>query len=238
MRRNERFALAERNEYGVTKNPSTRWKWARRIVLCLILGAIVNVAVAWGCAGWLTDTSQVHLHYFPGFVPPIATTPDASEVRYRYEELGFDLTDFWSWESTGGDGGRFYNIEAGWPWRSVGATAGGVKKLRPNSSYAFAEGGILLSSKYSIGSTRVLPFRPLWPGFLLNTLLYAAVLPTVSYGVLLGVKAMRSAIRTTHGLCPKCKYDLTGLTNGPTCPECGTTSPPSGRGEGEGSSIS
>ncbi|MFI4896321.1 MAG: hypothetical protein ACIARR_00675 [Phycisphaerales bacterium JB059] len=64
-----------------------------------------------------------------------------------------------------------------------------------------------------------IPVRPVWPGFLINTLVYAGA-------CWLLLAAPGGAVRwrrARRGLCPACGYDLNGL---PACPECGV-SPPS-----------
>jgi hypothetical protein len=64
------------------------------------------------------------------------------------------------------------------------------------------------------------PLRPIWPGFAINTVLYAAIL----YMLLAAPFALRRWRRIKRGLCPKCGYDLRGRGNAAdaaTCPECG-----------------
>ena len=64
--------------------------------------------------------------------------------------------------------------------------------------------------------SRTLPLALIWPGFLIDTLFYAALW----LGLIVGFGATKRALRTRRGLCPKCKYDLRGdLDAG--CPECG-----------------
>jgi hypothetical protein len=65
---------------------------------------------------------------------------------------------------------------------------------------------------------RIIPLRPLWPGFALNTLLYAAIL----FALIRGPFIARRTLRRRRGLCVSCGYDLRG--RGPdhaACPECG-----------------
>lgn len=64
-----------------------------------------------------------------------------------------------------------------------------------------------------------LPLVPVWPGFPVNTLFYAACITTLwltaaGTHYALGTKRRRRK----RGQCEACGYDLTGLT---TCPECG-----------------
>ena len=60
-----------------------------------------------------------------------------------------------------------------------------------------------------------LPWRPIWPGFVVNTLLFAAAV-WVLFAVPLGV---RRIIRARGGRCPQCGYPA-GASG--VCPECGT----------------
>ncbi len=61
-----------------------------------------------------------------------------------------------------------------------------------------------------------LPQRPLWFGFVINTIFYAAVL----WMLTLGAFAARRFIRAKRGHCIKCGYDLRGAEH-EACPECG-----------------
>jgi hypothetical protein len=60
------------------------------------------------------------------------------------------------------------------------------------------------------------PLRPLWPGFLIDSLFYAAIW----FGVFLAPGMAKRAIRRKRGRCPRCGYDLRGELAG-GCPECG-----------------
>ncbi len=65
---------------------------------------------------------------------------------------------------------------------------------------------------------RRLPLRPIWPGFLVNTLFYAAVL----WLLICGPFALRRFVRVKHGLCPACAYPI-GESG--VCSECGGALP-------------
>ena len=62
----------------------------------------------------------------------------------------------------------------------------------------------------------VLPLRPIWRGFLTNSLLYAAIL----WIVLFARRDVRQFIRRKRGLCVACGYDLRHADHN-ACPECG-----------------
>ena len=90
---------------------------------------------------------------------------------------------------------------------------------------------------------RALPLRPILPGFIINTLFYAAVW----FVLIFGWRAHLRLVRRWQGYCPMCKYDLRGhgyhhaprgagghsshtecggTTSGAGCPECGWNRPP------------
>ena len=66
------------------------------------------------------------------------------------------------------------------------------------------------------------PYRPIWPGFAINTLFYAAIL----WLLIPGPFALRRFIRVRRSLCPKCAYP-TGESE--VCTECGQELPGSVR---------
>ena len=57
--------------------------------------------------------------------------------------------------------------------------------------------------------------RPIWPGFAINTIFYAALLWLLVWGPF----AMRRFIRRKRGLCVTCGYDLRHADHD-ACPEC------------------
>jgi hypothetical protein len=67
---------------------------------------------------------------------------------------------------------------------------------------------------------RILPLRPIWPGFLFNTLIYAAAL----WGLLFTPGVLRRTVRRRRGRCTRCAYDLRGIEHD-VCPECGESVP-------------
>ncbi len=62
-----------------------------------------------------------------------------------------------------------------------------------------------------------LPVIPLWPGFAVNTLFYAAL----AWGLWQVPLALRRRSRRRKGLCTHCAYDRTGIATDAPCPECG-----------------
>jgi hypothetical protein len=63
---------------------------------------------------------------------------------------------------------------------------------------------------------KVLPFIPLWPGFAINTIFYAAIV----WMLFMGPGAVRRRVRRKRGQCAACGYSLRGNVSD-KCPECG-----------------
>ncbi len=60
----------------------------------------------------------------------------------------------------------------------------------------------------------ILPWRPLWPGSIVNTIFYATIL----WLLIPGPFAFRRFLRVKRGLCPKCAYPM---GESAVCTECG-----------------
>ncbi|MCH8823339.1 MAG: hypothetical protein IH984_07510 [Planctomycetes bacterium] len=212
-----------------------------KLVLFLLLGAVANVAVAWGCALWSGTNPEQSIssnHVDLGFGPARVSnqvwkfhkshlTSERSSVYEVFEsgiDFGFEAYRIRSLESLESPDRQLVTnaLHVGWPSASLAAyytfyyresdTDSGLDPIMEEQ-----KSGILLI----VGEDRWIPVRPLWPGFATNTILYAAILWTF----ILGPFSVRRMIRIKRGLCIKCGYDLRG-TSGEDCPECGW-----GRGE-------
>ena len=106
----------------------------------------------------------------------------------------------------------------GWPmvamWsqpRGFYDTIDGDRRLMP------VQGGIETPLPAFVGRFdhhfRVLALRPFWPGFAVNTIIYAAILSPL----ICGLFAMPRLVRVRRGLCPKCAYP----SESGVCTECG-----------------
>jgi len=84
-----------------------------------------------------------------------------------------------------------------------------------------AMGGLLLDERMlvspDVSDIRVLPYRPLWKGVLVNSLTYGVCW---FFGVG-GTRAIRQSLRRRRGACFNCGYELAGLPDQARCPECG-----------------
>ena len=230
-------------------------RWITKLVVLLLLGAIVNVAVAWGMRFWSDlhrqGSTVVSLDDVPGELLREIRWTATSELWYaRIRLAGTGIEETWFVESSAAgeleygdpryslrprvshrrvsawmlEGWRqdlwnpdsLVEVRIGWPARTFG---GRYYSTRSATSQK-AEGVIHLPDsliQFTRGKSRFdLPIKPIWSGFAINTIFYAAILWLLS----LGPSATRRLIRRKRGRCIKCGYDLRGdLTGG--CPECG-----------------
>lgn len=103
----------------------------------------------------------------------------------------------------------------GWPLRSLSYTSQHVPDLNSlPRTYSTSYLG-----RWSLAPDFQVPLIPLWPGFLLNALIWGSPVLLVPL-----VKGRRRARRERRGLCARCGYDLRSgsLT---VCPECGPPAP-------------
>ena len=195
-------------------------RWLVQICVLLILGAIVNVAVAWGCAAWAG--SDVDLEWFEEASeaswpnPRPAGWPETPDFAVQAKCFGIT--------ARGGARLEFFQTRTslGLPLRAM--------FWQRTSSQAYVGIDVYQATRFSDGirvpqsmtldnaDWRCFPVLPLWPGFALNTVFYAVVL----WLLFAAPFALRRRRRIKRGLCPKCAYDLRG-TQANICPECGST---------------
>ncbi len=106
----------------------------------------------------------------------------------------------------------------GFPFRAL--TCRTDFALAPSRGYFVihsTHGGLLLSRTSDLFGT--LPCTPLWLGLLADLAIWSAV----SYLALTALNRYRTyRAKKRIGVCPKCRYDRTGLPPTSPCPECGT----------------
>ena len=243
------------------------------IAIFLLAGAMVNVAVAWGCAAWLPFEVRRPGTRQPGVSPEYAiefirrnlsADPDAVEdvsywrirrrgalffcaIRGRVDAEDVERPNIHPSSSPEGLTPevlrpRWLQVKRAPPYNDIGLAyrrvfAWGWPLLSLWCEYEDVEvnpfitpriyrvhGGIETSLEriklvtYGGPYARVLPLRPIWTTFAVNTLFYAALL----WGLIPGPFAMRRLIRRRRGLCPKCAYPMGEST---VCTECGNALP-------------
>ncbi len=206
-----------------------------RLALLLVLATVVNVVVAWAIWGWgnkavprLSDTSgragrigQRDLASWSRRAnSQWPAEPDLAWDRHffgsRFRTLiatvgGFDPANLSEEEFLErADERSFYTVKVatyGWPIRCLGL-----------EEWSESHGLVPFSRQTSglrIGTT-ILPARPVWGGFIVNTLLYAIFLALIA---IVGYQARR-VFRVMRSRCPNCAYQLVGDVSA-GCSECG-----------------
>ncbi len=230
-----------------------------KIVVFLLLGAIVNVGVAWALALFVDMTwMEPQIEVFPlpdthgrtnraeyqqflvadgafrvawhegvqrnqvvmrtSLRPPYDSrsqpleTPDARGLSWCFRDAVptypiMHVSDARGWPMLALCAG-FDLVPAGGGSRDVSRRYWAVAVMEPDG-----ERWLFPSVDYK---QRLIPVRPILPGFLINTLFYAAILWLLT----LGSFTARRLIRRKRGLCIKCGYDLRGAEH-EVCPECG-----------------
>ncbi len=183
----------------------------RTIAIFLLAWAVVNVAVAWGCALWSPwrfgeQTSlERATSVWEEYAPPNAPSFDGPQT----DAIGIGYKNSSAYASAPGGIFRAGETRAGLPLKSV---RGGFGVIHP--------GGIVLY-RWAVRvpfSHRLIPYRPIMLGSVVNTLLYSAVL-----WLLIPVPfVLRRFLRVRRGLCPKCAYPM---GESAVCTECGRELP-------------
>lgn len=209
----------------------------RRVVtslVLLILGAILNIAVAWGCA-WLHGSTP---HEWKPFHNPTQENP---LVIFVISRLGYQAVSgcgrsgtllakhadevqnysgaLW-WDRTAlGDPFSHFGKAAGFPFLSLSTWHTTYTTEPPEADYldvhSVTHWGIPLTTKsLPEFDSPILPLRPIWPGFAVNMLAYAGLL----WGLFLSGSALRRALRAYRRQCRTCGYPI---GTSPVCTECG-----------------
>jgi hypothetical protein len=216
---------------------------AKRLILLLLAyatgGAIINVAVAWGCVE--------HANRRPHNKSLICYTQLFGRVRIKsdagrlvvgmngngkvesgmdFSELSIGTAEFRGMLPSGSafvsNGSsrlmrrvdRFREVLAGWPALSLR----GYRELAIDSNVDVTKGLFRLPGMdTSPGVWNEFPTLPLWPGFAMNTLFYCAMLWLLFVAPWLPGHLRRN-IRARRGQCPACAYPI-GVSD--VCTECG-----------------
>ncbi len=216
------------------------------IAFFLLLGAVVNVAVAWGCAlwqpwpsSWASSASESPTQYGSGFsgwsvkvwrgqawarVLSRWTIRESGSIQSSSEPAAEEVLPSWAASARPSGIGppgkvllRFVESR-GWPtlamrseWETEGRAGVVLASVQVTRGYLISSDR---SKPWDVENPRVMPLRPIWPGFALNTLFYAALL----WLLIPGPFALRRFLRLRRGLCPKCAYPM-GESG--VCTECG-----------------
>jgi hypothetical protein len=195
---------------------------AIRLAACAVIGAVGTVGVAWGFLYAPVPTRALpFLNDAAWLGPTPAHWPPRAEIVTGYASRGRVLRVAGCAKDASGNTASFGQVSftAGFPFLAL-------------DGLVVAENGVELRMVgLWVGkptSKRLLPTRPLLPGFALDTSLYAACAFLVWSAPSAG-RRIRRRLRRARGHCPACGYDLRGSTSA-VCPECGVA--PKGGREG------
>jgi hypothetical protein len=181
-----------------------------RVLLWLLIGVLINVAAAWACR-----YAAYGVPVFTGF--DVSNDPDVrkwlathyagdktidqvSECHsFGFSDLSFH-NEYFNWVLSIRD-------RAGWPMYSLEYQ---MFVEAPYPTYRFQHAWT------SDWLNAALPLRPIWPGFLVNSVLFATPL----WLIFDGIRMVRRIVRRRLGLCADCAYPISA---NPVCTECGAS---------------
>ncbi len=187
--------------YGVRGSAAQACEYAMKrplliIAVCLLLGAVVNVAVAWGCARWPRYANWISPDEDLQVLP---SSRDADiDMLWESRDLGVEIRVFGGMDSNQREVYATH-VLSGLPARSMSGETWDA--FVPNRRAMFVGRGLI-------------PLRPIWPGFAVNTIFNAAIL----WLLIPGPFVLRRLLRLKRGLCLKCAYPM-GESS--VCTECG-----------------
>lgn len=212
------------------------FRFGFHVIMLVILGAIVNVAVAWACVCWGPTPSRLSAAAIERrWRAPVPDDWPPTAKHWRVSRLG--LTEY----DVAGDAPRNASqswdrscqwvAQSGLPFRGLFMYRNRIESLLADSGWPMQwERPERLSDGLVIPDwvpcppfnrrMRFLPTQVLWPGFAMNTVFYAAILWLI-FG---GPFALRRRLRARRGQCQACGYPI-GVS--PVCTECGAALPAS-----------
>ena len=195
------------------------------IAIFVVAGAAVNVAVAWGVAAKGPVASRVRspptklstqqaTAFFdrvaPEEWPDVTSSTSDRHVLKAFGSTQIGLNAF-SKPPQPNKKYALYEVRHGLPFESLRAVA----LIPPHFADRRVVGGW---TPVDHDETLIIPFRPLWFGFTVNTLCYGAILWLLVFITFV----LHRILRVRRGLCPTCAYPS---GESAVCSECGKPLP-------------
>ena len=225
---------------NATRGGTRLRRWALIAGACLMLGSAATIAIAWWFARWPKP--------YPLAAAAHWSHQESSAWLYQQRRttraMQLNGTSASRWAASGGgalvqappswsrmaeppDLGQspttLIEEAFGWPWPAL------------SQAHLPARGGRLTTLDAIQLQTQhpheprflALPVRPIWRGFLGDTVVFSALAWPLIMLIVLALRFVwvaRERRRHRHGKCPKCGYELRP-SNGQACPECGWNRP-------------
>jgi hypothetical protein len=185
----------------------------RQLVPFLLIGALVNIAIAWSCAMWAEipsfhtgDRSAQENALLASWLPQKPEGfPDQDWGASIYDRgFGIRTSVMVSMPDTEYPHAPKLSetfdldlIEAGWPSASFvgGVWTGGVDHFEPVWALVIGPQQVAPSL---VHWERIIPLMPKWSGFLINTVFFGGI----TFLLFRWPRALRQHLRATRGLCP------------------------------------
>ena len=187
-----------------------------RVLAFALIGAAATVLIAWGSLavpGKATDTGSNHRWLFES----APETPWRTSMARAWRTWGATQRSLVLFEPRPIDSRGtemimhpWSAVVAGWPMRALAGSCFDGKPQRDR----LGSTGAIVPTRGVQSRGLLLPLRPLWPGFLVDTAFWG-----VAAFVVRSVPGfVRRRVRRRRGRCVRCGYELAGVA---TCPECG-----------------
>jgi hypothetical protein len=212
------------------------------MLVCVVLGAFVNIAVAWSCAIWSRPNpaaaTELPSSVSAGLwqqIAPDAWKREVDEVHQlstfstgggRQESLGVEIDTVSHAAQDSADIGinqyrlqtwTVFEFRTGWPLRTVCST-GAESSSDGKLVTALAWVSSADFDWISLNRGQLLPYGPIWTGLIANTVFYAAII----WLLIRGPIELRRRMRQLRGQCQACGYPIRTSS---VCAECGIAVP-------------
>jgi len=204
----------------------------RLILVCLSIGVVINIAVAWACGMWSEydiDTLR-HGSWSQSRLPNAERTPISAWTVHGFGVRNMHILQLALYESPElepiedvlEDWELFTDLDAlasdrnldffmqGWPMHALWCEY--VANERQTHGGVWIHGEHIPGTFYT--AEHFIAFRPIWKGFVFNSLFYAAAV-LVPFVIVTQARRWR---RRRRGLCERCAYPV-GTSC--VCSECG-----------------
>jgi hypothetical protein len=185
----------------------------RRALVSLLFGAAATCVVAAAAA----------MRSMPRSVPTLAAMPVTATVQITsFRAFGLSATPQPAIDIAPPGGPApptaAFTVAAGWPFRAFVATTN-PRARAPTGGFSPSELPFPSLASPPVKNPcfvpRVVPYTPLWPGLIGDSVLWGSL----GYVALSWVALRRRRARLRRGECPECRYRL--VPTSLRCPECG-----------------